>query len=210
MSETRIVIADDHPLFRKGLRQVIDGEPDIVVVAEGSNGRDALDLIRRHRPHVAVVDIEMPQPDGLAVLRAVRDQGLPTRIVLLTMHKEEAMLREAFALGASGYVLKHSAAAEVIDSIRAAAAGEQYVSPALSSLLLRPSAPDAPGMGTLSPAERRILKMIAEFRTSKEIADALSISFRTVETHRNNICAKLGLEGKHSLLKFATEHKAEL
>ena len=206
MPETKVVIADDHPLFRKGLREVIDEEAGVVVVGEAGNGREALELIRRHKPHVAIVDLEMPQLDGFAVMRAVREEQLPTRVVMLTMHKDEIMLREAIDLGASGYVLKHSAAAEVMDSIRAVAAGETYVSPAMSSLLMR----GRDALAELTPTERRILSMIAEFRTSKEIAGQLSVSFRTVETHRNNICTKLGLEGKHSLLKFATENKAKI
>lgn len=208
MPEITVLIADDHPLFRKGLRQVIEEEPEVRVVAEASNGREALELIRLHRPDVVIVDIEMPQVDGLAVARAVRDEGLTTRVVMLTMHKDETMLREAFALGASGYVLKHSAAAEVLDSIRAVTAGDTYISPAMASLLVRPAVADAE-LSLLTPTERRILRMLADFSTSKEIADSLSISFRTVETHRNNICAKLGLEGKHSLLKFAAEHKGK-
>jgi DNA-binding NarL/FixJ family response regulator len=209
MLETTVLIADDHPLFRKGLRQVIEEETDVRVVAEAADGREALELIRSHRPDVAVMDIEMPQADGFAVMRAVRDEGVPTRVVILTMHKDEAMLREAFDLGASGYVLKHSAAAEVVDSIRAVAAGQSYVSPAMASMLIRPAARDGE-LALLTPTEVRILRMLADFRTSKEIADELSVSFRTVETHRNNICTKLGLEGKHSLLKFAAEHRTKL
>jgi DNA-binding NarL/FixJ family response regulator len=209
MPETTVLIADDHPLFRKGLRQVIEEEAHVRVVAEASNGREALELIRRHLPDVVVVDIEMPHVDGFAVARAVRDEGLMTRVIMLTMHKDETMLREAFALGASGYVLKHSAAAEVLDSIRAVTAGESYVSPAMASMLIRTVA-RGDELSLLTPTEKRILRMLADFRTSKEIAGELSISFRTVETHRNNICTKLGLEGKHSLLKFAAEHKGRL
>jgi DNA-binding NarL/FixJ family response regulator len=211
MHETTVLIADDHPLFRQGLRQVIDAENDVVVVAEAGNGRDALELIRRHRPEVAVMDIEMPQMDGFAVLRALRDEDVPTSVVMLTMHKDGEMLRQAFELGASGYVLKHSAAAEVLDSIRAVVAGQRYVSPAVASLLIPPPhRPAADELLVLTPTERRILRLIADFRTSKEIANELSVSFRTVETHRNNICTKLGLEGKHSLFKFASEHKERL
>lgn len=206
MADITVLIADDHPLFRKGLRQMIEDDEGVRVVAEAANGAEVLEHIQRHTPDVVVMDIEMPQTDGLTALRAIRESNLATSVIVLTMHKDEAMLREAFALGARGYVLKASAAAEVLDAVRAVAMGNSYVSPALASMLI---APATGGLALLTPTERRILEGLANFRTSKEIAEELSISFRTVETHRNNICVKLGLEGKHALLRFAAEHKGK-
>src|SRR5262245_55226453 len=211
-----IVVADDHPVFRQGLRQIIESEPDFEIVGEASDGKQALDLIRKLRPTVAVLDISMPERDGLAVVRALRDEKIPVEIVFLTMYRYESIFRSALDLDVKGYLLKDSAPFEIVSGIKAILRGEHYTSPLLTSYLIKSNraavtaAPDSGGILDLSPAERRVLALIAEYKTSKDIAEELSISRRTVETHRTNICQKLGLHGNHALMKFALEHKSSL
>jgi DNA-binding NarL/FixJ family response regulator len=213
--EVTIIIADDHPIFRQGLRQLIERQADLRVAAEAEDGEAALALVRALRPTVAVLDLDMPGRDGFAVAEAVRDEGLPVRVVILTMHKDELHFNRAVDLGVAGYVIKDSAAAEVIDCGRAAARGGQYFSPSLSSFLLSRGrraarSRDETGLGDLTPTERRVLLLLSELRTTKEIANALGVSARTVDNHRAHICSKLGLQGSHALVKFALRHKGEL
>jgi DNA-binding NarL/FixJ family response regulator len=215
-SEIRVLIADDHPIFRHGLRQLVEKDPQIKVVAEADNGETALALIATHRPETAVLDVNMPMKDGFAVLRGLQSQRLPTLVIFLTMHKDEIHFNEALNLGVRGYVLKESAATDITSCIKAVAAGQNYVSPELSTYLLnrshRASAllKDQPKLNELTATERRVLALLAEYRTNREIAAELFVSVRTVENHRANICSKLSLHGTHALMKFALKHKSEL
>ena len=225
-SDVRILLADDHPIVRQGLRKVIDEEPNFQVVAEASDGRTALDLIEKMRPGIAVLDIDMPVLNGFDVARAVRDRRLPVAIIFLTVYREESFFDQALRLGTKGYVLKDAAVTDIVAGIRAVAAGEHYTSPAMTSYLMtkrrgvRPTG-DAPvtlstrgarrdALSNLTPTERRILILIADYKTSREIGEALHVSYRTVQTHRTNICTKLELRGNHALMKFALDHKADL
>jgi len=214
--EIHIVLADDHPIFRQGLRQVIEKDRQLKVLAEAEDGEAALDLIRRHRPQIAVLDLDMPRLDGFAVARRMREERLPAGIIILTMHQDEMHFNEALNLGAKGYLVKDSAAADVVNCIKSVAAGHSYISPTLSGLLLnrgrRAAAPppQPTGFDSLTSAERRVLSLLAEYKTSKEIAAELGVSARTVENHRANICVKLDLRGSHALVKFAIGHKSEL
>ena len=206
-----VVLADDHPLFRKGLVEVLDEDGGFRVVAEAEDGETALDLVRRHRPDVALLDIEMPGQSGLAVAEAIRADGLDTAVVVLTMYSDPGVFRRALDLGARGYVLKDSAVTEIVACLHMVAAGRPYISPALSGQLLERSA-DSPiaeleALAELTPAERRVLQLVARGLTSAEIADALGNSPKTIENHRSHICAKLGLTGPQALLRFALEHK---
>jgi len=215
-SEVRVLIADDHPIFRQGLRQIIETDRQLKVVAEAADGEQAFEHLRELRPDVAVLDLTMPLKDGFAVARAAREERLPAALVFLTMHRDEHYLNAALDIGVRGYVLKDSAATEIVSCIKSAAAGQDYISPALSSFLLRRGtraaalAAQQPALAALTPAERRILKLIAEGQTSREIAAALNIGVRTVEHHRNNMAVKLELRGSHALVKFAVRHQAEL
>ncbi len=212
----QIIIADDHPLLRAGLRQVIESGAGLEILAEADNGEDALEQIEMRRPEVAVLDIEMPRLSGLELLRALRARKLAVEVIFLTMYRDEDIFNEALDLGAKGYVLKDSATTDIINCIRVVAAGQHYISPTISSFLLnRAARSDAlakakPWLKDLTAAERRILKLIAENKTSKQIAADLFISYRTVENHRANICQKLELKGSHSLIKFAFDHKSQL
>jgi DNA-binding NarL/FixJ family response regulator len=216
VNEISVLIADDHPIFRRGLRQVIEAEPRLKVVAEADDGATALEQIRRLRPTVAVLDIHMPNMSGFDLARAVREEGLEVEVIFLTMHKAEDMFNAAMDLGVKGYVLKESAITDLVASIKAVASREAYISPLLSSFLLNRSARVAASnqtsknMDALTPTERRVLRMLSDYKTSKEIADELFIHPRTVNNHRANICAKLGLHGSHALMKFAVEHKSEI
>jgi DNA-binding NarL/FixJ family response regulator len=209
-----VVIADDHPIFRKGLREVIDADPTLRVVAETADGESALSAIAELRPDVAVLDVDMPGRDGFEVVRAVRDRRVPTEIIFLTMHKEERFLDSALAAGVKGYVLKDGAVTDIIAAIKAVKAGQHFISPALSTLLVSRTrrvqklASGAPGLETLSPTERKVLKLLAEFKTTKEIADVLCVSPRTVDHHRANIAFKLDLRGSHALTRFAVAHQS--
>lgn len=223
--DVRIVLADDHPIVRQGLRRVIDEEPNLTVVAEASDGRSALEQIEAARPQIAVLDIDMPVLNGFDVARAIRERRLPVAIIFLTVYREESFFEQALRLGAKGYVLKDSAVSDIVTGIRAVSAGEHYTSPAMTSYLMTKrrgvraaGVADVPApagvrpgvLEQLTPMERRILMLIADYRTSREIGDALHVSYRTVQTHRTNICTKLELRGNHALMKFALDHKAHL
>jgi len=212
--EISVLIADDHPIVRQGLRLAIEADPQLKVVAEASNGRMALAYVERFRPRVAVIDIEMPDIDGFAVAREVTARRLACEIVFLTVYRTEGFFTEALRLGAKGYVLKDSAVTDIVSGIRAVAAGDHYTSPALTSYLVRRqtrgAARDTPALEDLTPAELRILELLADYKTSREIGEALHVSYRTVQAHRTNICAKLNLHGSHALMKFALDHRSRL
>jgi DNA-binding NarL/FixJ family response regulator len=214
--EISVVIADDHPIFRQGLRQVIEVDPHVLIVGEAADGEAALERLQSLKPDVAVLDIDMPRRDGFALAQAVKDNGLSTQVIFLTMYKEEDIFDRAVDLGVRGYVLKDSAATEIVEAIKVVAAGKHFISPAISSYLVNRNrrtaalAKHVPGLNDLTPTERRILRLIAEERTTREIAGQLFISPRTVDTHRANICRKLDLHGSLALIKFTIEHKSEL
>jgi len=208
-----LVVADDHPLFRKGLHEVIASDPMLKIVAEAADGTAALEMIQQHVPAIAVLDIDMPKMGGLAVAREIQERKIEVDIIFMTMYREEDLFNEAMDVGARAYVLKDSAVNDILNAIYTVADGKYYISPALTDHLIKRSARaekllrHTPSLEDLTPAEMRILKLIAENKTSKEIADILSISYKTVENHRTNIASKLHLRGSHSLLKFALENK---
>ena len=210
--EIRIVIADDHPIFRSGLRMVIETDPLLRVVAEADDGESALAHILELQPDVVVLDINMPPPDGMEVARELHSRHSPVKTVFMTMHKDEALLNAALNIDVKGFVVKDAAANEIVGCIKAVATGQSYLSPALSDHLLnrRSHATQGPAVENLTTSERHILQLIAESKSNKEIAAELFISIRTVEHHRSNICGKLGLNGKNALLTFALTHKNDL
>jgi DNA-binding NarL/FixJ family response regulator len=215
--ETRVsvLIADDHPLFLSGVRRVLDGVPSLDVVAEVGDGEKALEAIEALKPDLAILDIRMPKLSGLRVAREVRKRQLATDVILLTMFEDEETFNEALDLGVMGYISKESAVDDVAVAIRSVLQGHRYISPSLMDLALqrrsgKSAGPKHASLNTLSPAEVRVLGLIAESMTSREIADTLCISLRTVENHRAHISAKLSIQGSYSLLKFALENRSKL
>ena len=215
-AEIKVFIADDHPIFRQGLKLIIEKDSQLKVVGEADDGEAALEDLKRSGAQIAILDVDMPNKDGFEVVREMRRQRMRAEVVFLTMHKDERFLNAALDLGVKGYVLKDSAVTEIVNCIRSVAAGRDYVSPQLSSFLINRHRHQAelagakPQLEQLSPTERRVLKLIGQYKTSKEIAGELLISVRTVEHHRANISEKLELKGSHVLLKFAVEHQSEI
>jgi DNA-binding NarL/FixJ family response regulator len=209
--EIRLLIADDHPIVRQGLRQAIDSDVGIEVVAEAGDGLEALVKIRQTLPQVAILDIDMPKLDGFQVASAIGDEKLAVEIVLLTVHREESFMKKGLDLGARGYVLKDSAITDIVSAVKAAYRGQPFISPAMTAYLIKPRTSGGnEGLESLTPAERNVLKLIAQYKTTREIAETLFVSSRTIETHRHNICQKLRLQGSHSLMKFALEHLSSI
>ena len=212
----KILIADDHPIFRRGLCDVIQADGGLRLVGQASNGEEALKLIDELRPDIAILDVHMPKLSGLHAARKLIEKKSVVKLILLTMHEDEDLLNEALNLGIHAYVLKENAVEDLLSAVRSVAQSKTFVSASLSGVLLRRRAQadalrrERPGLDSLTPTERRILKLIADDKTSKEIAEVLSCAIRTVETHRQNISQKLGLSGSHSLLKFAYDNKSSL
>jgi DNA-binding NarL/FixJ family response regulator len=208
-----ILLADDHPIFRGGLREVLGGDPSLTVVADVGEGAAALAAIERLSPDIAILDIDMPGANGLDVARAVRNAGGATRIVLLTMHDGADLLTRALDLGVAGYVLKDGAAAEILACVHMVASGQVYITPSMAGHLVKRRA-DARAAGNpfsaLSPAELRVVALVADGRSTKEIATALSLSAKTVEHHRTHACEKLGLRGPNALIRYVMEHRVHL
>lgn len=214
MRKITVVIADDHPIFRLGLVNLVKQSNTIEIVAEADNGQTAFEKIMELKPDVAILDIEMPQLNGLQVCEKIQQVKLHTKVLLLTLFKEVDLYKKALAINASGYLLKDNAPNEIIKSIELLAKGEKYFSAEMeeklidgkSHLITDPAI--AKLMDTLSNTEHKILKLIAEQLTTKDIANKLFISEKTVENHRYNINKKLNLPvGQNSLLKFAIEYK---
>jgi DNA-binding NarL/FixJ family response regulator len=216
MSKIRVMIADDHPIFSRGLRQVVVSDPTFELVAEAQDGEAALQHVEEQRPDVAVLDIDMPKKDGFDVVRAMEERKLSSGVVFLTMHKDEELFNGAMNLGVRGYVLKESAFSELVDGIKTVAGGGHFVSPSLSAYLMnrrkrhQALVEERPGLSELTAAERRVLELIAAGMSTSDVARELCVSVRTVENHRAHICGRLNLEGRDALLRFALAHKSEL
>ena len=211
-----VLLADDHPLLRKGLRDVLEDASELQVVAEAGDGEAALAQVEAHRPDVLVLDIDMPKLRGLDVVRELQRRRLTTGVIILSLYADEALVTEALDLGALGYILKEDALGAIVEGVKAVAAGRHYLTPSLSGLLVRRRersrelANRQPGLADLTPTERKVLGLIARGQSSKEIAETLFVHYRTVENHRVNIAQKLGLHGHNAVLKFALEHRDEL
>lgn len=208
----KILIADDHPIFRSGLRQLISLELNMEVVGEAKDGAEAIQRLMSGAANVALLDIDMPKASGFEVLTAVREKGIALQFVFLTMHKDEQFLNAALDLGVKGFLVKDSAAEEVIDCINAVVNGDEFISPQLTNFLLKRvrQAQQRPAQASLldqlTLTEFKVLRLIAQYKTNKEIASELNMGVRTVEQHRLNISEKFGLKGRHALMKFAVEN----
>ncbi|MCC6623208.1 MAG: response regulator transcription factor [Deltaproteobacteria bacterium] len=207
MPTIRTVVADDHGLVRAGLVALLRDERDLEVVAQASDGEDALRHIERLRPEVAVVDVAMPGMTGIEVARKARDLGARTAVVLLSVSGGPEFVRAAVDAGAAGYVVKAAAARELVDAVRSAAAGHFFLSPSVARDALGGGGPQvAPPPTALSPRERDVLRLIARGLSSKEVADALGLRTRTVETYRVSIMDKVGIRHIAGLTKYAIRH----
>jgi DNA-binding NarL/FixJ family response regulator len=209
VAQIRIVLADDHTIIRSGLKLLLEQQPDFKVTGEASDGREAVQLVEKLRPDVAVLDIGMPNLNGIEATRQIAAQETPTQVVILSMHSDEGYVLRALKAGARAYILKNSAEADLIRAVRAVAEGKSFFSPVISKMLLEDyvrqvrekSVEDSYDL--LTPREREILQLLAEGRTNKEVASTLGLSLHTVETHRGNILQKLNLHGTPELILYA-------
>lgn len=209
MKNQSIITADDHPLLLKGLNDFLI-EKNYNIVGSGSNGREAYNLITKLNPDIAILDIQMPYMSGLEIAKKCKTNGQDTKIVLITLHKEKELYKKAQELNIFGYVLKEFAIEEIENCINKVSNNKPYFSPKIKDML-QPDSEANDALSSLTPSEKKILKLIARDKTNKEIASLLFISYRTVEKHRSNIINKLKLEPKtNSLLSWAKEHHNQL
>ncbi len=208
----RALIADDHNLVRQGIRALLEKTADIQVVGEAEDGQQALDLAKQLEPDVIVMDHSMPRLNGTQAMERIRAEGLPSRVIILSMHSDETLVRQALRSGAKGYLLKWSVVEELLLAIRAACRGETFLSSQLSGLFLAGVLAQNPGPEKGSPYERlstrevQVLKLIAEGCTNNAIAQAMDISVKTVEKHRRSLMAKLDVHDTAALVRLALKH----
>jgi two-component system, NarL family, response regulator NreC len=203
-----VVLVDDHPVVRSGLRLLLDGQNDMEVVGEAGNAKDAIFRVRALKPDVSLLDVVMPGESGIDVLPKLLKESPETKVLVLSMQDDPSYVREAFAAGASGYVLKEAADEEVVAAVREIAAGGNYVHPALGARMIAAEAQEraAAGADPLSEREREILRLLALGHTNQEIAEQLYISVRTAESHRAHIMEKLRLSTRAELVRYALSH----
>ncbi|MFN8596698.1 MAG: response regulator transcription factor [Anaerolineae bacterium] len=208
----RILIADDHNLIRTGLRTILNAQPGLEIVGEAADGNEALRLAQLLRPDVVLTDISMPGPvgGGITVTKRLKELLPDTRVLILTVHEDESLLREAVRVGAAGYIVKRAAETELVSAIEAAMRGDLYIHPAMTRLLFKETAAAAPPSRPLTEAltqrEIDVLRLLAKGYTNRQIADVLSLSMRTVEGHRSNLMSKLNLHSRVELTSFAEDH----
>jgi len=204
---TRILIADDHTIVRSGLKRVLDAKPDLEVVAEAEDGAEAVEKALKEDVHLAILDVSMPRMTGIQAAAELHKRKPELKTLMLSMHDSEQFLFEALKAGASGYVLKSGADTDIVDAVRAAMRGDSYLYPSAVTSLVRDYVErgdrDGEEFDVLTPRELEVLKLIAEAYTSQQIADALFISIKTVERHRQNILDKLGMRDRVELTRYA-------
>ena len=211
-----VLIAEDHPIFRRGLIDLIESDGVYDIVCKADNGTAALSCLREHKPDVAIMDISLPEMSGLDVVNVAKNENLKVKFIILTMYTDKEYFNKAMDLGVDGYILKENTEDYLLDGLKAVLSGSSYVSPILSTHLLdkvraaETSVETHATLKDLTPAELNIVRLISENMTSKDIAKELFISYKTVENHRTNICAKLELKGKNQLIRFAVEHRSLL
>lgn len=201
----RIAVADDHHLFRKGLRDLLGNEPDINVVGEASDGQDAIDTASHSRPDVFVMDVDMPGTNGIEATARIRKSFPSIQVVMLSMHSDPVLIRQALDNGAKGYVLKKSASMELVEAIRTVCRGTSYISKALKLQEYESDPLPRSAVPHLTSREREVLQRIADGESNRIIADALHISIKTVEQHRTNLMAKLNTHNLPDLVRTAVK-----
>lgn len=203
----RILLADDHTLVRQGFRLILLSQPDMDVVGEAGNGREAVEMARSLRPDVVVMDVTMPDLNGIEATRRIREISPHIRVLALSVHRDSVYVREMVRAGAEGYLLKESADTDLLAAVRAVATGHSYLSPEVSGAILRDYRKHATNpLDLLSSREREVLQLIAEGKTNKEIANTLNLSVYTVDGHRTRIMEKLNLHSVGELVRFAVRH----
>ena len=200
----RVIIADDHGIVRSGVRMLLERQSDIQVVGEASDGAEARDMVIREKPDLAILDVKMPKLTGLQATREIREQVPEVSVLILSMYDDDRYLFEALKAGASGYVLKAQADADLMAAVRAVEKGEPFLTPAAQRALIK----DVLGEGAersddLTPREQEVVKLVAEAHTNKEIAEILHLSEKTVENHRSNAMRKLGMRDRVELVRYA-------
>jgi DNA-binding NarL/FixJ family response regulator len=203
----RILLADDHAVVRQGFKLILGAQPDMEIVGEAGNGREAVELAEKLRPDVAVMDVAMPELNGIEATRRIGESAPRTRVLALSMHKDSVYVREILRAGARGYLLKDQIDSDLLAAVRAVARGEGYLSPAVSDAVLndyRKHVSDP--IDLLTSREREVLQMIAEGKTNKEIATVLDLSVYTVDAHRGRIMEKLNLHSVNELVRFAVRN----
>ena len=203
-----ILLADDHRMMREGLRALVDRQADMEVVAEAADGRTAVELSGKLKPDVVVMDLTMPELNGIGATRQILAAAPRARVIILSVHADKRFITEAFRAGAAGYVLKDGAFTELANAIRVTVAGQTYVSPAISGTVIeglvgRAPSPDASAFAALTEREREIVQLIAEGKSTKVVAQGLGLSVKTIETHRTNVMKKLGIRSIAELVKYA-------
>jgi DNA-binding NarL/FixJ family response regulator len=207
--KTRVLVVDDHAVVREGIKMVLETDPDLEVVGEAASGEEAVEKVRELKPDVVVMDVGMPGMSGFEATRRIRQTNPDVKVLALTVHDNEAYLFQMLQAGAVGYVLKRAPAADVIQAVKGAARGEAILYPSVAKLLIRDylsrveRGEERSSYDLLSEREREILKLIAEGRTNKEIAELLFLSVKTVQAHRANLMRKLGMHDRTELVKYA-------
>ena len=203
----RILLADDHAVVRQGFKMILSAQPDMEIVGEAGNGREAVELAEQLRPDVVVMDVAMPELNGIEATRRVSSAHPHTRVLALSMHKDSVYVREILRAGARGYLLKDSGAGDLVSAVHALARGEGYLSPAVSDAVLDDYRKHVTNpIDLLSSREREVLQMLAEGKTNKEIAGVLNLSVYTVDAHRGRIMEKLNVHSINELVRFAVRN----
>ena len=208
---TRVLISDDHAIVRTGLRTLLRAQPTLELVGEATGGYEALELAEKTRPDILLLDLSMPDLDGISVTRESKRRFPEVRVLILTVHEEQALLREAIRAGASGYILKQAAESELLSAIDVLMRGNMYVDPAMMRDLLResmegPTSSTSEAVEPLTPRETEVLTYIVRGYTNRQIGEELGISVRTVEGHRANLSSKLGIQSRVDFVRYAREH----
>jgi DNA-binding NarL/FixJ family response regulator len=207
MKRIRILLADDHAVVRQGFKMILSAQPDMEIIGEAGNGREAVELADQLRPDIVVMDVAMPELNGIEATRRLAASAPHTRVVALSMHKDSVYVREILRAGARGYLLKDSPAPDLLAAVRAVAGGEGYLSPAVSDAVLNDYRRHVTNpVDLLSSREREVLQMLAEGKTNKEIAGILNLSVYTVDAHRGRIMEKLNLHSINELVRFAVRN----
>jgi len=213
-NSVNILIADDHPIFRRGLKDLIEESNSDYIIYEAEDGQKAVDVVKKYNNGVAILDLDMPHLNGLQAAEECLKINNSIKIIILTMYKDEHLFNQAIDIGILGYVLKENAVNEILNAIISVISGQPYISPAISSFVINRSRNvenknSESGSSRLTETERNILKLISESKTSREIAEELFVSIKTIEKHRFNICSKLNIHGTHALIKYAFENRSK-